>query len=243
MEKRLPAAASHARTGSPAREAASAFRPHDLLWAQDWHGLLAHVALPSWVVEARHAGDPVIAVVRREALNDPALVAVGLRGRERSQRLGVRLQRAAVLHCVSPEMLIDFAAPGRPSDPAASRAISALGRIAPLLDASGLFWGPTGSLGYALATGLPALHSASDIDLLVRAPFPLSARQAQLLHAALASSACLVDMQIDTGHGGFSFAEWNRGGSVLLKTDFGPFLTSDPWNRTSRADAVASKAP
>jgi phosphoribosyl-dephospho-CoA transferase len=242
MRKRLPAAANHAWTDSPACQAGPAFRPHDLLWAQDWHGLVAHAALPFWVLKVRDAGDPVIAVVRREALSDPALVPVGLRGSNRSQRLGVLLQRAAVVHCVSPEMLIDCVTPARQFDPDASRVIAALDRMAPLLNASGLCWGPTGSLGYALATGLPALHSASDIDLLVRAPFPLFAWQAQLLHAAQASSACQVDMQIDTGRGGFSFAEWAKGGSVLLKTDFGPFLTRNPWNLTGRVDAVASKA-
>lgn len=34
-------------------------------------------------------------------------------------------------------------------------------------------WGVTGSTGYALATEIPVLHAASDLDLLIRAPQPL----------------------------------------------------------------------
>ncbi len=41
-------------------------------------------------------------------------------------------------------------------------------------------WGVTGSTGYALATEIPVLHAASDLDLLIRAPQPLD-REALLL--------------------------------------------------------------
>jgi phosphoribosyl-dephospho-CoA transferase len=45
-------------------------------------------------------------------------------------------------------------------------------------------------------------------------------------------------MQIDTGHGGFAFAEWRRNaGRVLLKTDAGPFMTDDPWDLAGCLDA------
>jgi hypothetical protein len=35
-------------------------------------------------------------------------------------------------------------------------------------------WGITGSTGYALATGIPVIHADSDLDLLIRAPQPIS---------------------------------------------------------------------
>lgn len=48
--------------------------------------------------------------------------------------------------------------------------------------------GITGSTGYALATGIPVIHADSDLDLLIRAPHPVSpdafaAWQAQLSRA------------------------------------------------------------
>jgi phosphoribosyl-dephospho-CoA transferase len=40
---------------------------------------------------------------------------------------------------------------------------------------------------------------------------------------------CRIDIQVDTGAGGFALAEYVRGGRVLLKTDAGPRLVADPW--------------
>jgi len=52
-----------------------------------------------------------------------------------------------------------------------------------------------------------------------------------LLNALQSSSLCRIDIQIDTGNGGFSFAEWvARRKTVLLKTGIGPVLTANPWN-------------
>lgn len=242
MQSRFPAAADLLPAAPPPCQAVAVFRPHDLLWTQDWHGLVFADPVPPWAVQARNAGQPAVVVVRRDRTGDPALLPVGLRGVDRSQRLGALLQRAAVAHWVSPEKLARAPAPGWPPDPGAAKVFATLERISPLLDASGLVWGPTGSLGYTLATGLPALHCGSDIDLLVRAPSPLSAPQARLLHAAAASDGCRVDLQVDTGRGGFSFTEWSRGGAVLLKTDVGPFLTADPWGRDGWLDRLYAEA-
>jgi phosphoribosyl-dephospho-CoA transferase len=122
-------------------------------------------------------------------------------------------------------------------------AVAALKRIAPLLDASGLRWGPAGSVGYALATGVQVLRTESDLDLLVRCEIPLARDQALLLQTMLDGHDCRIDVQIDTGHGGFALAEWIRNnGRVLLKTDMGPFPTSDPWNRTGWLDDASREA-
>ena len=123
--------------------------------------------------------------------------------------------------------------------PAGLPALRTLAELAPTLDESGLAWGPTGSVGFQLASGLPVLRMASDLDLLVRAPAPLGAEQLSLLQALGNGAGCRLDVQIDTGHGGFALAEWLRGGaSVLLKTDRGPVLTSDPWQTAPSADGV-----
>jgi phosphoribosyl-dephospho-CoA transferase len=51
-------------------------------------------------------------------------------------------------------------------------ALVALAAAAPWLDALGLPWGPVGGIGFELATGIPVLTAASDVDLLVRAAGP-----------------------------------------------------------------------
>lgn len=207
---------------------ASPYRPHDLLWVTSRKALVSDAALPDWAVSGRLAHAPV--VVRRERPADPALIPVGLRGETRSQRLSAYVHRDAVLRVVRPETLVTNAAWQNRLTLQRFTAVAALEELAPRLDSTGLCWGPTGSTGFTLATGLTVLHTDSDLDLVVRAPAPLTPAQAAILRAVLDGSPCRVDMQIDTGRGAFSFAEWASGqGRVLLKTDTGPSLTGDPW--------------
>jgi phosphoribosyl-dephospho-CoA transferase len=182
-------------------------------------------------------------VVRRETVEGAALIPVGLRGRERSERVGAYLEPGAVLRQASPESLVREAAWRRMPGLAHLPAAATLERVAPLLDASGLSWGPIGSMGFALASGLQVLRPQSDLDILVRCDAPFTQEQARLLAGMLDGHACRIDMQIDTHHGGFAFSEWVRTkGRVLLKTGHGPFLTSDPWNRTGWLDTPARNA-
>jgi phosphoribosyl-dephospho-CoA transferase len=225
----------------PAARNMQVFRSHDLLWVTDWHALHAAAPLPPWVEAEWMARAPV--VVRREQIEGTALIPVGLRGRERSERLGAYLESGAVLRWTTPERLARQAAWRHRPCLATLPATAALERIAPALDASGLSWGPTGSMGFTLASGLPALRAQSDLDLLVRSDTPLTRDQAQMLAGMLDGHGCRIDMQIDTGHGGFALAEWTRNnGRVLLKTGMGPFLTGDPWNRTGWLDTAGREA-
>jgi phosphoribosyl-dephospho-CoA transferase len=210
-------------------------RPHDLLWLTDAAALTASAPLPDWASPAWIAATP--AVMRRQRLDDSSLLPVGLRGRERSQRFAARLPRHAVARCVSPEALLQTAAAAHANPTNDIAALAALTALRPLLDDTGLQWGPTGGVGFALATGLPVLHAHSDLDLVLRAATPLTPAQVELLSPLLAYTACRIDLQIDTGAGGFSFAEWMAArGRVLLKTDDGPLLTGDPW-QTERQTA------
>lgn len=222
----------------------AAFLPHDLLWAAP-DAIQAEGALPEWVDAAWMRRAPV--VVRREAVRD-GLVPVGLRGAARSQRARAYVRADAVTRQVAPESLAmrairasPLAAPSAisaiPAIPAIQPlpplpplpALSALAALAPALNALGLAWGPTGGAGFFLACGLPVLRPDSDLDLLVRAPQPLTASQAAVLDGIQDGAACRIDIQVDTGHGAFAFAEWLRGGRVLLKTGTGPLLCAQPW--------------
>jgi len=215
---------------SPATASASAFSPHDLLWMADRHGLTDDGALPSWA-----SADWLIcapAVVRREKVFDPHRIPVGLRGKTRSQRFKSYLDRVAVARCIKPEMLVPHVVRDPGFYAGKFAAVDMLLKLIPVLDAIGLRWGPTGGVGFALASRLSVLRPDSDLDLVVRAFHPLDAEVTKTLQAASLSAACRLDIQIDTGHGAFSLAEWAVGRRrVLLKTDVGPFLTDDPWNQ------------
>lgn len=197
------------------------WRAHDLLWIT---GAPADGPLPPWADAAWLARAPLV-VRRAPAIN--GRIPAGLRGRVRSERHACHVEASAVQRGVTPETLAALPVPT-----GQYAALDALHALAPRLNDSGWSWGPTGGVGFALASGLPVLRADSDLDLLLRISQPPSTAQATALHAIAASvSGCRLDLQIDTGHGGFAYAEWAAGrDKVLLKTDSGPVLTADPWN-------------
>ncbi|MDZ5633749.1 malonate decarboxylase holo-ACP synthase [Janthinobacterium sp. GMG1] len=197
-----------------------AWRAHDLLWLG---GLPDDASLPAWADAAWLRAAPV--VVRR-ASTAPGRIPVGVRGMLRSERHACEVDAAAVVRRMTPEVLAHA-----PEPAFACAALDALRQVAPLLDATGWAWGPTGGVGFALASSLPVLRADSDLDLVLRIAAPPDADQAEALRAIAATvTACRLDLQIDTGVGGFAYAEWAAGrAKVLLKTDRGPVLTATPW--------------
>ncbi|WP_244950565.1 MULTISPECIES: malonate decarboxylase holo-ACP synthase [Pseudomonas] len=196
------------------------YRPHDLLWGLTPDGLSPEA--PAWAAEVVQAGLPV--VVRR-AVPETDLIPVGLRGTTRAERLAAWLEPAAVRRQLSPEALRVS------SDCRDLPVFSTLAFIEPLLDDLGLPWGPTGAAGYELASGWPALHAGSDLDLLIRCAAPLSRDQARALLTSLQGQAlCRLDILLETPLGGVALADWAGDASrVLLKTTAGPRLVGDPW--------------
>lgn len=209
------------------------FHAHDLLWMADGAAFTASEPLPEWVNADLLTHAPV--VVRREQMPDHGIVPVGIRGGMRNERFKGYLRRDRIVRCVTPEMLARDAFLRDRLHFTHFPAMIALDSLASCLDATGLRWGPTGGVGFSLATVSAAIHIDSDLDLLVRADVPLTATQMRLLKRISAYSGCRIDMQVDTGIGAFSFTEWARNtGTVLLKTDCGPFITKDPWNQKQR---------
>jgi phosphoribosyl-dephospho-CoA transferase len=105
-----------------------------------------------------------------------------------------------------------------------------LDRIAAVMSALVLAWGPVGSVGYELASGIPAVSGASDIDVVLRAGEELSRKTARLLLVDLASLPLRVDVQIETPQGAVSLAEYASGTTqIALRTLDGPRLVEDPW--------------
>jgi phosphoribosyl-dephospho-CoA transferase len=98
-----------------------------------------------------------------------------------------------------------------------------------LFSSLGLAWGPTGSVGFELATGVAAAGAASDLDVVVRAPEPWPLERAREIADHLQRLPARVDAQLDTPAGAVALAEYVRGGQVLVRTPDGPRLSRDPW--------------
>jgi len=216
--------------------------PHDLL-------RLARIPrwpdAPAWVAEVL-ARLPVV-VVRRAGAPKGA-VAIGVRGAQRNQRYGAVLGLCEIADCVQPEQLsalfevgaaAPFAAQHEPL-PAVSLEQAqlpvwhALRAIAPVLRPWRMAWGPTGSVGFELATGIAVVHAGSDLDLLIRAPAWIAREQARSLLGSLsqqaASAGVRIDVQLETPAGAIALAEYaGQSSRVLLRHGGAPVLVEDPW--------------
>lgn len=203
----------------------AALRAHDLLWGLAPQHLPA--GAPQWAFDALAAQAP--AVVRR-AFAPAGWVAVGVRGSAREQRLATLMPVSAVTRVVRPEQLC---CEHTERDWPAMQALRALRSV---LCQSGLVWGVAGSAGFELASGLPALHAASDLDLVAYSPDPLPRSRAAQWLAALQTPLCRVDLQVQTPCGAVALAEW-AGAShrVLLKREDGARLVVDPWRACEQA--------
>ena len=199
-------------------------RPHDLLWGLCPEHLPAEA--PAWASAALGGRVPV--VVRR-APAESGWVAVGVRGALREQRHAAWMPVAAISRLVSPQAV---ARAGRWRNHAQRHwpALRALSQLAPRFDSLKLAWGVTGSLGFELASGIAAAHLESDLDLTLHLPHQFSRTEARALCVLLDEAPGRVDLQLETPYGAVALREWaGAAPRVLLKTQNGPLLVSDPW--------------
>lgn len=195
-------------------------QPHDLLWGMCPEILPKNV--PQWVIEAVSEQRPV--VVRR-AVMQINMVAIGIRGNQRSQRFATQFPFHRITRRVQPESLIDHNLDCFP------HLKPKLQRIHHLMQSFDLPWGYTGSVGYELATGRGTVTENSDIDLLIRTMKPISKLEAQAMVQELDELGLQLDVQLQTPLGGVALKEWARTtGKVLLKRNDCAVLVDNPWH-------------
>ena len=174
---------------------------------------------PAWVTPALQRTPWV--VIRRARCRRGYL-PVGIRGPNRSQRHPALIERNLVRERLAPPDLIDRF-DRLPELPVTETLRSA----ADLLATSGLRWGPGGSVGFTLATGVLAVTPSSDLDLVVIADDLPPIGMLGDLAEALRTLPSRVDCQLDLPVGGVALDELVGGGDqVLVRTDDGPMLRS-----------------
>ncbi len=205
-------------------------RPHDLLRLASGAGVRYEGTAPAWV-PASLARAPWV-VVRRARTPD-GLIPVGVRGRTRGERFAALLATDSVAARVTPEELA--AARGWRHLPRARwmGSLRVLDVVDELFASLGLAWGPTGSVGFELATGVAAASTTSDLDVIVRAPEPRPLDSAREISKDLARLPTRVDVQLDAPAGAMLLTEYARGDRVLLRTPDGPRLVYDPWRHAA----------
>jgi phosphoribosyl-dephospho-CoA transferase len=191
-------------------------RPHDLLRVESVAPLCRDA--PAWVRAALRAAPWV--VVRRDRC-EPDRVPVGIRGAERCQRYGSEIGMAMIAETLSPPELL-----GRIDNLPDLPATQALHQAAQLLAPTMLLWGPGGSVGFTLASGVCAITPDSDLDLVFTAHRVPPRRTLAVVREALRTLPARVDVQLDLPVGGIAVDDLLGGADrVLVRTADGPVLT------------------
>ena len=159
---------------------------HDLIRLREPIELTVDAPVPSWV-------EPVLrrtpwVVVRRGHVRD-GMMPVGVRGMTRQQRFAAFLAVAEIADRLSPEDLAASPHVIERERKDAVPALAALARVATVLACRGQRWGPGGSIGFEIATGVAAATPSSDLDLILRQDQRLGPDEAVDLRAALAEAA------------------------------------------------------
>jgi phosphoribosyl-dephospho-CoA transferase len=202
---------------------------HSLLRVAGADALEWESAPPHWVPAALRRAP---FVVRRRALIRSDAVPVGVRGGARSQRAAAWLSPGAVQECITPQMLAAQGAWREHRDFPVTPAVAALEQVATILDCRGMAgrWGPGGSVGFELASGVAATTPTSDLDIVVSAEDSMARDDAARLHAELSRLPVRIDVLLETPEGAVALAEYATStGVTLLRSARGPRMVADPW--------------
>jgi phosphoribosyl-dephospho-CoA transferase len=174
-------------------------------------------------------------VVRRGRISD-GLIPVGLRGTQRHERCAGFTRLSEVLETRRPDQLRLLRAENSRRALQAFRTLSYLESHLVGLDMN---WGPGGSVGYELASGIQAVRADSDLDFVLFAPRKLEIIEAQDLWRMISSAPGKVDALVETPCCGFSLKEFvtTSPRKILLRTSDGRILGSNPWNLSNDEDS------
>lgn len=201
---------------------------HDIVTVEASSALVGGQPIPDWVYEAVDRTKRV--VVRRAPVKN-GLLPIGVRGELRHQRYAAYLLLSSVTDVQTPIQLAEQARWKSISRKDALVAFSVLEQIASYCNKAGIRWGPTGSIGFELASGCETAHAGSDIDIAIYAERPVERQTAENWMRFHQRLPVRIDALLETPAGACSFIEYARSERrILLRTQAGPRLVRCPWN-------------
>ena len=208
---------------------------HDLLRLDPDCLTAGCVSEPSWVRESL-LFCPWVVVRRAQAPSGQ--IAVGVRGTTRSERWGGFCEKSLLSKIVRPaDLLVLGRSSARiPRTPA----LKALQEVIEKWKDLTLLWGPTGSVGFELASGLHVTTESSDLDIAIRAPQRIAGEQARSLWDRVIGLQTKLDVRVETPECGFSLKEYvcTSPGGILLRYPGGPRFGDDPWTERSNTEVT-----
>lgn len=202
-------------------------KPHDLVRFRNLDSIIFDPPTPGWAIESLMRAP--FAVVRRAKILRSA-VPVGIRGSSRNQRIAATIELDNIIQCISPEELA-LNKNWRTNKHLQEIGISnALEFVNSILTQERINWGPTGSIGFELASGIFTATEKSDLDITIRTSEFLPIETSKELMVKLLQAPVKVDVQLETIIGCVILAEYARGESkIILRTSDGPRLVKNPW--------------
>ena len=202
---------------------------HSLLRLSSTEALEWESDPPEWALESL-SRTPL--VVMRRLLPRPEAFPVGIRGAMRSQRAAAWLPVGAAQECITPQMLVAQHAWRQRRDFAIMPAVAALEEVTAIFDGHGLAgrWGPGGSVGFELASGVASTTATSDLDIVLVAAASMARADAARLYAELSALKVKIDVLLETPNGAVALAEYAKSvNAILVRSPQGPRLARDPW--------------
>jgi len=203
--------------------------PHDLIRIKDCADFISSVQMPEWA--RRSLMQAPYTVVRRAAIVEGS-IPVGIRGQYRHERFATLLSDRMIAEVISPEQLVrqkKWKQAPRYDQLAILKVLDDLDQLFQLYHFA---WGPVGSVGFELASGVSVVKdNASDLDIILRLPYFPSLEIAKQLVAELTRIPVRIDVQLDLPIGSVSLAEYSNGGKrLLLRSIYGPKWIAHPYN-------------
>ena len=130
---------------------------HDIVQFASINDIENPLQPPHWVKDAPASQN--FGVVRRMPITDNR-IPVGLRGKTREERYGAFLHQSKVLQVITPVSLRN-----RFDDFKEKIYFPALNKVKEEFSKYDLLWGPTGSVGFEIATSIEVTSPNSDIDI------------------------------------------------------------------------------
>ncbi|GAK06852.1 phosphoribosyl-dephospho-CoA transferase [Geomicrobium sp. JCM 19038] len=197
------------------------YKPHDLLKVNVNAFITDHSDLPLWVQSSLQK-NPYVVVRRGET--DHSSIPIGIRGTCRSKRFATTVSYNHVLDVLTPLELRSF-------DEKRLRLTSAQETFIMMKEfLNSKHWGPTGSVGFELATESQTMNEESDFDILIHSEW-ISVSVAKHIVNQFDTTPLTVDPLIQTEDGWFLLREYALGKGVLFKTQTGIELRNDPWTK------------
>jgi phosphoribosyl-dephospho-CoA transferase len=201
-----------------------AVRAHDLLWIARDAELFPEVQ-QAWVRDAL-SQMPVVIVRRAEA--PLGFAAVGVRGPRRELRFAALVELKDVRNVRTPESLASERGWHENNAGIPDRLRETLTSFDELSMREKLVWGPVGSVGYHLATGLPVTTNESDVDVLIRCEVPPGQLMLSAVRDVAKKSLARLDVILE-GPPGAAALEELHSQAVLLKTSRGSRIAAFTW--------------